>query len=155
VSAVPADRPLTGHVDNTSRVDKPGDGPGAQPGKLRETSRRDWLIRFGFGAGVSALAGVVSAVGGPYLGGLFLAFPAILMASLTLVAKEDGVRQARDDARGAGLGTLGLLAFAVVATALVTRWPVWSVLIAASLAWALVSLGAYLVARWLGHGNDE
>jgi hypothetical protein len=56
---------------------------------------------------VSAVAGVISAVAGPRAGGVFLAFPAILLASLTLVAKEEGPARARDDARGAIFGTLG------------------------------------------------
>jgi hypothetical protein len=57
-----------------------------QPAELRDASGRDWVMRLGFGAGVSALAGIVAALAGPRVGGLFLAFPAILLASLTLVA---------------------------------------------------------------------
>ena len=55
--------------------------PQTRPGKLRDTPVRDWIIRFAFGAGVSAVAAVVAKVGGPAAGGLFLAFPAILLAS--------------------------------------------------------------------------
>ena len=95
----------------------------AEAGKLRTPPPRDWIIRFVFGAGVSAVAGVVSEIAGPRVGGVFLAFPAILLASLTLVAKEEGVKQARDDARGAAFGTIGLLAFAVVVASAATRWP--------------------------------
>lgn len=126
-----------------------------QMAALGQTCLRDWLIRFGFGVGVSALAGTVSVLVGPTLGGVFLAFPVISLASLTLVAKEDGVRQARNDARGAGLGTLGLVAFAVVMAVTIVRWPLWSAFMAATAAWALVALGAYLVARRLGAGGDE
>jgi uncharacterized membrane protein (GlpM family) len=127
----------------------------ADAGKLRTPPARDWLIRFAFGAGVSALAGVVSELAGPRVGGLFLAFPAILLASLTLVAKEDGINQARDDARGAVFGTIGLLAFAVVVATAATRWPLWATLTAATAAWAVVALGAYGIARRLGAGGDE
>ena len=126
-----------------------------KPGELKETELRDWLIRFAFGAGVSALAGIVSALAGPLVGGLFLAFPAILLASLTLVAQEEGVRQARNEARGATFGTVGLLAFAVVLAVLVGRAPVWLALVAASAAWVVVAIGAYLVARGAGAGGDE
>ncbi|TMM41414.1 MAG: DUF3147 family protein [Actinobacteria bacterium] len=126
-----------------------------RPAELKETELRDWLIRFGFGAGVSALAGVVSALAGPLVGGLFLAFPAILLASLTLVAQEEGVRQARNEARGATFGTLGLLAFAVVLAVLVGRAPVWLALVAAVAAWTVVAVGTYLVARAAGAGGDE
>jgi hypothetical protein len=45
--------------------DVTGDEVRVRPGELKRTSSRDWLIRFGFGAGVSALAGVVSALAGP------------------------------------------------------------------------------------------
>jgi uncharacterized membrane protein (GlpM family) len=124
-------------------------------GKLRETRARDWLIRFGFGAGVSALAGIVAAVAGPRVGGVFLAFPAILLASLTLVAKEDGVRQSRNEARGATYGTLGLVVFALTATVLVGRSPVWEALVVATIAWTLAALAGYFIARRLGHGGDE
>src|SRR5205823_14459688 len=116
-------------------------------GELKQTKARDWLIRFAFGAGVSALAGVVSALAGPLVGGLFLAFPAILLASLTLVAQEEGVREAREEAGGATFGTAGLLAFAAVLAVLVGRAPVWLALVAAGAAWTVVAVGTYLVAR--------
>ncbi|MGW5481542.1 DUF3147 family protein [Streptomyces sp. NPDC004008] len=117
--------------------------------------RKDMLLRFGFGAGVSLLAAVVSALLGPFVGGVFLAFPAILLASVTLVAEEEGLRRARDDARGAALGTLGLLAFAVVVTVLVRHHSAWPGLVAATAAWAVVSSAAYALARAAGRGGDE
>jgi uncharacterized membrane protein (GlpM family) len=128
---------------------------GFNVGRVREARAREWLIRFGFGAGVSLLAGVVSTDAGPKIGGIFLAFPAILLASLTLVAKEEGRSQARDDARGAAFGAVGLLAFAVVVTVLASRTPMWVTLVAASLAWLVVSLAGYLIARRAGAGGDE
>jgi uncharacterized membrane protein (GlpM family) len=127
----------------------------ASSGKLGKPPTRDWFIRFGFGAAVSAVAGIVSAVAGPRVGGIFLAFPAILLASLTLVAKEEGTDQARDDARGAIFGTIGLLAFAVVIAVAATRWPLWATLVTATLAWIAVSLLAYATARTAGAGADE
>jgi len=111
---------------------------GVRPAELKQTSGRDWLTRFGFGAGVSALAGVVSALAGPKVGGLFLAFPAILMASLTLVAQEEGLRYARDEARGATFGTVGLLGFALVVAATATHWPRWLTFAVAVLVWVVV-----------------
>ncbi|MFF9127592.1 DUF3147 family protein [Streptomyces sp. NPDC014889] len=119
------------------------------------TPRKDLLLRFGFGAGVSLLAAVVSRLFGAYVGGVFLAFPAILLASLTLVAEEEGLRSARDDARGAALGTLGLTAFAVVATVLLRHHSAWLALGAATAAWLVVSLGAYALARAAGYGGEE
>ncbi|MEU3345982.1 DUF3147 family protein [Streptomyces sp. NPDC006700] len=119
------------------------------------TPRKDLFLRFGFGAGVSLLAAVVSRLFGPFVGGVFLAFPAILLASLTLVAEEEGLTSARDDARGATLGTVGLAAFAVVAAVLLPQHSAWLALGAATAAWLAVSLGAYGLARATGYGGDE
>ncbi|MEN3533916.1 DUF3147 family protein [Microbispora sp. ZYX-F-249] len=118
-------------------------------GELRRPPPRDWVVRFAFGAGVSALAGVVSELAGPRAGGLFLAFPAILLASVTLIAKEDGVRQAGQDVWGATFGALGLIGFAAVVTTTVAVWPLWVSLTAATVAWAAVSLSLYAAATRL------
>ncbi len=126
-----------------------------RPRELAQPPVRDWVVRFAFGAGVSALAGVIAALAGPRVGGLFLAFPAILLASLTMIAEEDGVRLAREDARGAIFGTAGLFAFALVVAGTAARWPLWACLSAASVVWTAVSVGGYLVAKALGHGGDE
>jgi Protein of unknown function (DUF3147) len=104
---------------------------------------------------VSLLAGIVSTVFGPRTGGLFLAFPAILLASLTLMARTEGIRPARDDARGAGLGTLGLLVFALVTATTIMSWPPVASLAAATAAWLVVSVLGYLVVRLVGAGGDE
>jgi Protein of unknown function (DUF3147) len=133
----------------------PMSGIEVKPAGIKQPEVHAWLIRFAFGAGVSALAGVVAALFGPRIGGVFLAFPAILLASLTLIAEEDGLRQARDDARGATFGTAGLFVFALVVAATATRWPLWAALGLAGLAWAVVSLGLYALARATGHGDDE
>jgi uncharacterized membrane protein (GlpM family) len=135
------------------------DGVAVRPEELTTTTARDWVIRFAFGAGVSAVAGVVSAVAGPKVGGLFLAFPAILLASLTLVAQEGGRRHACDDARGATFGTLGLLAFAVGVAVFTAKAAMWIVLGAASAAWLVVALGAYFAGhhhyRYRNRAGDD
>ncbi|GLY85329.1 DUF3147 family protein [Actinoallomurus iriomotensis] len=124
-------------------------------GRLRDVRAKALLVRFAFGAAVSAVAGVVSAVFGPRAGGVFLAFPAILLASLTLVAKEQNLRAARDDARGAAIGAVGMVTFAVVCalSAVAVGGPL--ALAMATLAWVLVSVAGYLLVRRLGHGADE
>jgi uncharacterized membrane protein (GlpM family) len=109
-------------------------------------------VRFAFGAVVSAIAGVVSATAGPRAGGIFLAFPAILLASLTLVAKEEGLRTAREDAQGAALGAIGMIAFAALCWALADRLSGPLVLALATAGWLLVSLAAYGLVR-LGAGR--
>lgn len=124
-------------------------------GRLREVRAKALLVRFAFGATVSVVAGVVSTAFGPRAGGLFLAFPAILLASLTLVAKEQSLQAARDDARGATIGSVGMVAFATVCSlsAQAVGGPV--ALVMAALAWILVSVTGYLLVRHLGHGADE
>jgi hypothetical protein len=131
------------NAENTDRVR-------LTPGAALQMSRKDLLVRFAFGAGVSLLAAIVSTVFGPFPGGAFLAFPAILLASLTLVAKEEGLRSAREDTRGATLGTLGLLAFSLLATTLLRSHSAWLALTVATAAWLAVSLAAYALARAAG-----
>jgi hypothetical protein len=116
---------------------------------------REWVVRFAFGAGVSALAAIVSQLWGPKVGGLFLAFPAILLASLTLVAKDEGAHQAREDARGAALGATGLVGFAVVVVTTARHWPVWATLITATLTWVAISGIAYLLTALLHRSRRD
>jgi hypothetical protein len=93
---------------------------------LRQTSWRQGLLRFGIGGLITVAAGVIAKTWGPVFGGLFLAFPAIFPATLTLVAKHEqdkkreqgldgsrrGIQAAAVDAAGAALGSAGLAAFA-------------------------------------------
>jgi hypothetical protein len=129
--------------------------PRLHPAELRRLSFAELAVRFAFGAGISLLAGIVTTVWGARTGGLFLAFPAILLAGLTMVAEEEGIRSARDEARGAALGTLGMIAFGLVAAFTLPRWPAFAALAAATGAWIVVSAGAYLILHGSGHGADE
>jgi hypothetical protein len=113
------------------------------PGGVKKMDKRQALIRFAAGAAASLLAALVSAVFGSKTAGPLLALPAILIASLTLIADEDGLRSAIDDSRGAILGAVGLVAFAVVAWQLLDHLPTWLVLLLATVAWAVVSLALY------------
>lgn len=126
-----------------------------QASKLREGRPRDWLVRFGFGAGTSLLAAVIGVVWGPVVGGALLAFPAILLASLTMVAKEDGPARSRDDARGATFGALGLVAFAVLGAICFRALATPLVFAVCAAGWAVAGLGGFLVAWRLGAGADE
>jgi Protein of unknown function (DUF3147) len=60
--------------------------PELDPAGLKKAKPWEYVVRFFFGGLVTALAGLVAKVWGPVVGGLFLAFPAILPASLTLVS---------------------------------------------------------------------
>jgi hypothetical protein len=110
----------------------------------------EYALRFLFGGVITVAAGLVAHAWGPIVGGLFLAFPAILPASLTLVGRHDGRNQAVEDARGGRLGSIGLAAFAAVVWATATRWPPVLVLVAATLVWMIVD-----VALWaLRHARE-
>ena len=117
------------------------------PGGVRKMDKRQAWMRFAAGAAASLLAALVSAVFGSRTAGPLLALPAILIASLTLIADEDGLRSAIDDSRGAVLGGIGLAAFAVVVWQGFGHLPTWLVLVLATLAWAAVSLLLYAVQR--------
>jgi hypothetical protein len=123
--------------------------------KLAQTKASAGLVRFGFGAGTSLIAGLVSVAAGPVVGGVFLAFPAILLASLTLVADEEGQAAARDDARGAIAGGLGLVGFAAAGAATFATVRAPAAFSAACGAWLLLALAAYGAAWLTGHGGDE
>lgn len=94
---------------------------------MRKTQFHEYAIRFLVGGLITAIAGIIAKMAGPVFGGLFLAFPAILPASATLIEKHqrqkkerkglDGTRRGRQaagvDAYGAAIGSLGLIAFAL------------------------------------------
>jgi hypothetical protein len=117
--------------------------------KFGKVKPGELAIRFAFGAGVAVLAGVVGALAGPKVGGLFLAFPAILPASLTLIEKKEGMTKCWSDASGGAIGAVGMAAFALVAMLLLKSNPVLALLLAL-LAWILVSTGLYFLFRASG-----
>lgn len=130
-----------------------------KPSALKKTSWKGYAVRFAFGGLITGAAGLIAHKYGPTVGGLFLAFPAILPASLTLVAQHEderggkhggksaarGLQAAGVDAAGAAIGSLGLLAFGGVVWALASRRPAPETLALAALAWAAVSLMGWVV----------
>src|SRR5919206_3015555 len=117
--------------------------------KLGAAKPSELGVRFGFGAAVALLAAMAGTIVGGKFGGLFLAFPAILPASLTLIEKKEGVTKAWSDASGGILGAIGMAAFALTAMLLLSWNPVGA-LVAALLAWAVVSAGLYFLFRVTG-----
>lgn len=117
-------------------------------GRLRSVSAKQYAVRFGFGFVTSVIAAVVGDLAGGRVGGLFLAFPAILPAALTLLERKEGIAQALSDIRGATLGAIGMVAFAVVMVISVRRFQMLA-LVAALLAWMVVACAAYLLVRGL------
>lgn len=128
---------------------------------LRRTHWSEYAVRFLFGGAVTAITGLIAKRFGPGIAGLFLAFPAIFPASATLVEKHEkvkkqhvgleGVRRGRTvasvDAAGAAMGSIGLIAFAVVVWRLLPRHSAGIVLTGAGAAWVLISLGTWRLRR--------
>lgn len=61
---------------------------GFEPSKIRDLKASELGVRFAFGACASIVAGLVGTAFSPVVGGMFLAFPAILPATLTLLEQK-------------------------------------------------------------------
>ena len=121
---------------------------------VRRTEWHQFAIRFGLGGLVTACTGLLAKQFGPEWAGLFLAFPAIFLASVTLIAKHerdkkarqgiDGQRRAKRvaslDAAGAVLGSVGLACFALCLWRGLPVLPAPIVLTVASVVWLSVSI---------------
>ena len=133
------------------------------PSALRQTKWHEYAIRFLFGGAITVIAGMIAKRYGPELGGLFLAFPAIFPAAATLAQKHEvqkkekkglsgqqrGIDAAGAEAAGAALGSIGLVAFALLFWMLVTRNSLWIVFPVALVGWSVVSVIVWLARkRW-------
>lgn len=119
---------------------------------LKQTKWYEYAIRFIFGGLVTVAAGLITKQYGPVVGGLFLAFPSIFPASVTLVqshkkkeeerkgqdeeeSKEQGIHAAGMTSEGAAVGSTGLFAFALINLLLAKSLPPWLVLALALAVW--------------------
>jgi len=108
----------------------------------RKLARPNWPqlgLRFGFGAGIALVAGLVGMRFGARVGGVFLAFPAVLPAALTLLEQEEGESKTDIDAIGAILGSIAMVAFAAAVARLVSAIGAPLAVALAAGAWALVA----------------
>jgi hypothetical protein len=121
----------------------------AEPERVRRTTPREYALRFAFGGVVTAVVGILGHAYGPAVAGLFLAFPAILPASMTLIEKHEDRKAAGQDAVGAAAGCVGLIGFALVVWALASQATAWLVLFAALIVWLGISLAAWWIAMRL------
>jgi hypothetical protein len=126
---------------------------------LKRTKWYEYVVRFVLGGLVTALAGLLAKKIGPSFGGLFLAFPAILAASTTLIEKHErehkeekglrgiyrGRQAAGADAAGAARGSVGLIAFAICVWRLLPAHNSPVIILAATLIWASVAVGVWYV----------
>lgn len=129
---------------------------------LRDTQWHEYLIRFVLGGGATALTGLIAKIYGPETGGLFLAFPAIFVASATLIEMHErkrkekcglrgrrrGMEAAALDASGAALGSLALVVFALLIWLLPPNWGAFA-LLTAFVAWCAVAVGLWSIRRKL------
>jgi hypothetical protein len=91
------------------------------------------------------VAGIISLAFGAIVGGMFLAFPAILPASLTLIRRKEGPEAAIHDLDGAIVGAAALGGFALVTAVGLRRLSAALVLPATLGTWLGASLIAYAV----------
>lgn len=140
--------------------------PGADLKKVKESKWHEYVIRFVFGGLVTAGAGWVAQEYGPSVGGLFLAFPAIFPASITMVQQhedrkhsrggnEKGKQKAGMSAAGALAGSVGMLAFGAVVWGLAGRTSPWICLPVAFAAWLVASLVAWVAQQQLWPSVDR
>ena len=120
---------------------------------LKRAKWYEYLVRFVLGGMVTAGAALIAKNVSPSFGGLFLAFPAILAASSTLVEKHERERKeekglqgkycgrhaAGADCAGAAMASTGLIAFAIFVWKLLPDYNLPAVITGATLLWAMVS----------------
>jgi uncharacterized membrane protein (GlpM family) len=121
--------------------------------RLGESRWYEYVVRFAFGGGVTAVAGLIAKRYGPAVGGLFLAFPAIFPATATLIEKHEKERKEREgkkgtqrarsavgmDAIGTALGAIALIVFAGITWSLMPNSSLPAVLLGAMAAWLFVA----------------
>jgi hypothetical protein len=131
------------------------------PSVIGQTRWYEYAIRFLFGGLITAVAGIIAKKFGPGIGGLFLAFPAILPASATLIEKhekqkkeEKGLRGTRRggeaasvDAAGSAMGSVGLLVFALILWQFAPSHRTGIVLMGGTIAWLTVSVLIWYVRK--------
>jgi hypothetical protein len=121
---------------------------------LKETHWHQMAVRFLCGGLATVATGLIAKKYGPGVGGLFLAFPAILPASATLIEKHEKQRKRRAglhgevrarraagvDAAGAAIGSIGLFVFAALIAAWITLHRAFLVIALSTIGWLVVAL---------------
>ncbi len=139
---------MSAQSDEPTVRDRVDQRPAFSLDKVSETTARELIIRFLAGGATSVASGAVTLAFGPRVGGILLGFPAIMAASLTLIAEEEDVTEAREDARGAIVGACALTLFAAVAALTFGHLPGGVVLAISTVVWAATALLGYVVLWW-------
>jgi len=133
--------------------------------KFASFARTEWweyAIRFLLGGLATVFAGLVARYAGPSAGGLFLAFPAILCASVTLIdrherqrkerrgleGKQRGRRAAALDSAGSGLGSVALIMFGMIVSWTAQAGPL-KALSAGLAGWLVVAVTLWWLRRYI------
>jgi hypothetical protein len=128
---------------------------------VKQTRWHEFAVRFLLGGLITAFAGIIGHKYGPYVGGLFLAFPAIFPASATLLDKHEkqkkqhaglnGKVRARQlvslDAAGTAMGSIGLFVFALLIHESVRQYSIWLVIAGATVIWLVVSILVWYIRK--------
>lgn|SRR5690348_3625607 len=137
-------RGADGQVESGGQDGEPGGSrPSLDLSGLRRINPRDYAIRFAFGGAISVIAALLGSWATERFGGIFTAFPAILLASLTLIGEHTGPEASAEDAEGAAAGALALAATAAFIAATVARITGAASLLVALGAWLALSLALY------------
>ncbi len=134
---------------------------GLEPSALKGSKLHEHALRFALGGLITAAAGLIAKHFGPISGGLFLAFPAIFPAGVTLIEKHekqkkqkagmDGATRGRQaaalDSLGAALGSVGLLTFAIVMWRFLPRHKPFASFALAMTAWLATSAVLWLIRK--------
>jgi hypothetical protein len=137
---------MTPAVEERPITQRVPERPSFSPRQVREVGFRELAIRFIAGALTSVVAGAMTLAFGSRVGGILLAFPAILAASLTLIEQEEDSAEAREDARGAVMGGLALAVFAAVAVVTLGDLNPAIAFLLATAGWFAGATGGYFLA---------
>jgi hypothetical protein len=137
---------MTSTVEEQPITQRVPERPSFKPQQVREVGFRELGYRFIAGAVTSIAAGAITLAFGSRVGGIFLAFPAILAASLTLIEKEEDSAEAREDARGAVMGGLAMALFAAIAAITLGKLSAPIALLLATVGWLVGANVGYLIA---------
>jgi Protein of unknown function (DUF3147) len=139
---------MSSSAPEPSLTDRIDERPSLSWRRITEARPRGLAHRFLAGGLTSVASGGVTLAFGARVGGVMLAFPAILAASLTLIEEQEDSVDAREDARGATIGGAGLVVFAAVASLTLGELAGAVALVLATLGWLLTALGGYALAWW-------
>jgi len=136
---------------------------------IHQTKWHEYALRFVLGGAVTVLTGLIAKEFGPVVGGLFLAFPAILQSTVAQNERHESERKGPDgqdgraqgtqaagvDAFGTMLGSAGLAAFAALVWRFLPTHGPLVVLTAATVAWIAVSVIVWWSCRRWVHAVNE